>query len=126
MGDTESIKMILLVDDDKNVQRIHKQLLEQMGYQVVVANNGVEALSEFRRNTAIYDILVSDFQMPEMDGLALIEAIRNDGHRLPILMVSGYVDHIMTARLIDFQVKFTSKPLRFNELSRLLRNTLPC
>jgi len=55
-----------------------------------------------------------------MDGLSLVAEIRNDGHDLPILIVSGHVDDTLINRLLDYNVQIASKPVRFSNFFRLI------
>jgi DNA-binding response OmpR family regulator len=80
---------ILLVEDDLIAQTMLLRLLEQQGHQVVVANNGTEALDMFRADPV--NIVISDWLMPEMDGIELCQMIRtiNKTNYTYFIMVSA-------------------------------------
>ena len=81
-------KKILLVDDSKIVLSLHTYILENAGYEVRCAPNGFTAL-EFLFTEA-FDLVITDVNMPRMDGYALIERIRQeeDFQSLPIIIIS--------------------------------------
>ena len=112
---------ILLVDDEPHVVRVIKLGLSRKGYEVDVANNGVDALSKLRDTR--FDVLITDFQMPRMDGRGLCEAIAAEpADRRPLtLVVSGKTDldvRSWTASAVD--VRFLEKPLSLKRLISLL------
>lgn len=78
---------ILVVDDDKNIRRLMRAVLEGAGYAVLDAGDGEEALSLMEREWV--DMVVLDVMMPRMDGYAFTEALRQSRSDLPILMVSA-------------------------------------
>lgn len=80
---------ILAVDDEESILRIIKVNLERVGYTVDTAHNGTSALTLLLRNS--YDLVVSDIMMPEMDGLELLEHIRQspDMADLPVILLTA-------------------------------------
>ena len=108
---------VLLVEDDKNLCFILRSSLEQMigGYQVMVATNGREGLEALERE--VFDVVVSDVEMPVMDGKEMTHAIRERHPNLAIILITG----LTTARDVingyqsgaDFYIK---KPFLPEEL----------
>jgi two-component system, cell cycle sensor histidine kinase and response regulator CckA len=82
---------ILLVEDDDQLRRSAKRILEDAGYQVVSTADGLEAL-EALRHTAGIGLVFSDLVMPRLGGRALYDAARREGHTVPFLFASGYSD----------------------------------
>lgn len=80
---------VLIVDDSNAVRTLFRLITERAGYEVIVASNGVEALEQLAQQDA--DIVISDIDMPEMDGLQLVEAIRRSDRLagLPVILVTG-------------------------------------
>ena len=80
---------ILLVDDDIDIRRLVKRILDSVGHSVVVVDNGLTALDELNAN--IYDLLISDANMPRYSGFDLIRALKKQSrHRkLAIAMLTG-------------------------------------
>ena len=81
---------ILLVDDNALGMKARKQVLEELGYKISTAASGDDALEHFGRQK--FDLVVTDYKMPRMDGLELIERLRKKVPELPIILISGYVD----------------------------------
>ena len=82
---------ILVVEDDDQLRRSAKRLLEEAGYQVLTAADGLEALDVLRQGAAV-QLVFSDLVMPRLGGRALYDAVRRDGHSVPFLFASGYSD----------------------------------
>ena len=78
---------ILVADDDRNTRRLFQALLQQQGYRVFTAENGVQALEVMDREHI--DRVVLDVMMPGMDGDEVTQALRECSSNLPILMVSA-------------------------------------
>ncbi len=84
-----SIK-ILVVDDMSTMRRIIKTILNQLGYSNIdEAENGKQALAKLKKEK--FDFVITDWNMPEMDGLTLVKTIRSDDElkSLPVLMVTA-------------------------------------
>lgn len=81
-------KSILVVDDSITVREMERKLLENHGYQVDVSVNGLEAWNALRTNS--YDLVISDIDMPRMNGIELLKQIRNHSQlsSLPVIVVS--------------------------------------
>ena len=81
---------ILLVDDNKLGLSARRSVLEELGHRIATASNGAEALEQFTARE--FDLVVTDYKMPRMDGLELIKGIRKTSPDLPVILISGFVD----------------------------------
>ena len=81
---------ILLVDDNRDGLLVRRSLLEEVGYRVEIASNGEEGLRVFE--SALFDVVVTDYRMPRMDGGELIQRIRQLKPNTHIILLSGFVD----------------------------------
>ena len=79
---------ILVVDDDKNLRRLYQAELEAEGYQVILAENGRQALELAASNAP--DLVVMDIKMPEMDGLEAMGRLLQDRIGRPVILNSAY------------------------------------
>jgi two-component system sensor histidine kinase and response regulator WspE len=81
-------RRILVVDDSLTVRELERQLLEGRGYQVDIAVDGVDGWNSVR--SARYDLVISDVDMPRMDGIQLVRSIKTDEHlrSIPVVIVS--------------------------------------
>jgi len=86
--DTSAHKRVLVVDDSLTVREIEKKLLESRGYLVDIAIDGVDGWNTIRN--AKYDLVISDIDMPRMNGIEFIKLIKNDAalRSIPVMMVS--------------------------------------
>jgi two-component system sensor histidine kinase and response regulator WspE len=81
-------KKVLVIDDSMTVREIERQLLQAQGYRVDVAVDGIDGWNAVRRKK--YDLIITDVDMPRMDGIELLHAVRQDNHlkSLPVMIVS--------------------------------------
>jgi PAS domain S-box-containing protein len=114
---------ILLAEDNLVNQKLAVRLLERRGHQVVVANNGREALELLKRQS--FDAILMDVQMPEMDGYEATAAIRREeqvtGRHIPILAMTAYAMKGDRERCLEVGMDgYISKPVRAKELFETL------
>src|SRR5437660_197475 len=83
---------ILLVDDNVHGLSARKQVLEELGHRIATAANGPDALEQFAHHK--FDLVVTDYKMPRMDGRELIVRLRKQSPELPIILISGFVDSL--------------------------------
>jgi CheY-like chemotaxis protein len=81
---------ILLVDDNAHGLAARKNVLEELGHQTVTACSGIEALDLLANHK--FNLVVTDYKMPRMDGLELISRLRKQTPDLPVILISGFVD----------------------------------
>src|SRR5262245_28552842 len=81
---------IRLVDDNQNGLAARAMLLRAQGPRVISASSGPDALDRFSKQK--FDLVVTDYRMPRMDGLELIERLRKIAPAIPIVLLSGFVD----------------------------------
>jgi len=84
----ENLKTILVVDDDPNLITTFKMILENVGFKVDTANNGIKAL--FMANKIHYDLLIIDMNLPDMLGDELTRRIHARNPYMKIIMITGY------------------------------------
>ena len=87
MSDQTEITRILIVDDDALMRKSTALLLEDLGYQVISAENGKEALEQYRRQKP--DLMLLDLRMPVMDGLEVLTELKDELEDFPVIMISG-------------------------------------
>src|SRR5437667_153912 len=113
---------VLVVEDDDQLRRSAKRILEEAGYQVVTAADGLEAL-EALRQTAGVRLVFSDLVMPRLGGRALYDAARREGVTVPFLFASGYSDPVRAATL-DPALPLLHKPWMAPDLLGRIREML--
>ena len=110
-------KRILAVDDDESIRRILQVNLERGGYTVETAESGASALPLLLKNH--YDLLISDVMMPEMDGLELLEHVRQSPElrRLPVILLTAQSsEREITRAYVKGTDLYLTKPFDPNEL----------
>ena len=115
-------KRVLVVDDDAMVRAVLVAQLEDAGYQVMQASDGVGALARLDAN-GVVNALVTDLFMPGMNGLLLIEEVRRRQPSLPAMLLTGYADvNIATdfEGLRDNRMVLMRKPISGDELVRMV------
>jgi EAL domain-containing protein (putative c-di-GMP-specific phosphodiesterase class I)/AmiR/NasT family two-component response regulator len=109
---------VLVVDDDPAMRRVCARVLGGEGWEVIVVESGKTALATVCDNDAWFDCVVSDVHMPEMDGFALIAAIRRHDDELPVLLMTGDPSLDGAVRAIDTgAVSYLSKPFDHETLA---------
>lgn len=108
-------RTLLVVDDDPMVRDLEAQVLRLQGYTVLEAQGAAEALQLARKAAAIH-LLITDFSMPEVDGLELSRQFRLVHPKTPVLMVSGSFP-LIENKADDFdRFEFLAKPFQHADL----------
>jgi CheY-like chemotaxis protein/PAS domain-containing protein len=118
----QGAERIMVVDDQPGVSSYLNILLSEAGYQVSVFNNPIEALTILRRSPASTDLIITDQQMPDLSGDAIIQAMGQLRPQLPIILCSGYSDDewSTSGRAIEIIRKPVDPEALFASLNRLL------
>jgi len=116
---------ILLVDDEKDVAEVARDLLEALGYRVYPVGSGQEALAVYMEKRSQIDLVILDMVMPGMGGGAAFDALRAINPAVKIILSSGYsVDGVARTILDRGCNGFIQKPFLLAELSRKIREIL--
>jgi len=116
---------ILLVEDEEQVRRIAHEMLETQGYQILLAENGEEALAIGRQHEGEIDLMITDVVMPQMGGREAVERLSPLRPGMKVLYMSGYTDDaIVRHGLIDEELQFIEKPFTADALARKVRTVL--
>lgn len=107
----------MLVDDDDDVRETSADMLEELGYHVVQASNGFDALDLLDRRPDL-EVMVTDIRMPGMSGLELSELARSRRQDLKIILISGYFLPQPIKR------RFLQKPFRTHDLDQAIQAEL--
>ncbi len=120
---------ILLAEDNKNNQLLINNILQELGCTVEIANNGAEAYEKYHNaysNNKFYDLLLTDIQMPEMSGVDLTRALRNEGIELPIVAITA---NVMADEIISYHEAgcndVIAKPIKRQLFIASLKQYLP-
>lgn len=110
------------MDDSSFYRKIISDLLVSYGAEVSIFNDGVDAYKELKENLTSYDFLVTDIEMPIMDGLELAEKVRalSDGNKLPILAVSTLEESKSPSENFSGRIKKFDQGVFLNQVSSLI------
>ena len=122
---TRGTETILLVEDHKQVLRIAKRMLENLGYKVHGATNPCQALDLVEKLKVPIELLITDVMMPGMNGKELADALLIINPSLKCLFMSGYTGDILSSRgILDDGLDFISKPFSQTQLAEKVRTAL--
>ncbi len=115
---------VLVVEDEREVQKVVAEVLRSLGYDVLTAFDGEEALSLIREDSKI-QLVLSDVVMPRMGGREMMEAARALRPELRFLLTSGYSENaVHHGFILDPAINFLSKPYGMDTLARKVREIL--
>ncbi len=114
---------VLLVDDEEMVRAVAKRMLEHLGFSVLLASDGVEAIEVFRAHLGKIPMVILDLTMPRMDGIETLAALRGISGDVKVMLSSGYSEHEISKRFAGKGFSgFIEKPYRISELGDKLRD----
>ena len=102
---------ILVLDDEPDVRLIIRRLLDEQGYQVHEAGDGLQALEMVRAAPGLLDLVVSDLAMPRLNGIQLVQVLSVESPEIPFVLVSGYAVPELKAMGIVAPCGMLAKPL---------------
>lgn len=119
------MQKILVVEDDLDIQELLKNFLQEVGYEIILASDGVEALSVF--SVSQFDLVLLDVMLPKIDGFAVCEFIRKQS-QVPIIMLTALSGEEEQIRGLDLQVddyitKPFSMPILIRKIAAVLRRS---
>lgn len=124
--DIERLKSlnILYAEDDQVIQEKFTKILRKVFLSVTVASNGQDGLELFKQKEKI-DFIISDINMPIMDGLEMFQEIKKLGQDIPCILITahGEYDYFMKANEIGIY-RYIQKPLDINELFEAVKDFL--
>jgi len=89
-GNSAGAKHVLVVDDEDHIANLIKKMLERHGYIVTCTTSSPHALEVFKKRRDMFDMVITDYAMPEMSGIELARRVRNIRSDIPVLLCSGY------------------------------------
>jgi signal transduction histidine kinase/CheY-like chemotaxis protein len=118
---SDTVGTLLLADDEAVVRQVTGDVLRSLGYAVVEAVDGVDALEQFQKAPQSFSLAILDLVMPRMDGYATFKALRKLRPDLPVVFISGYSreEVPMPAEVRD-HAGFLQKPFQMSQLAQVL------
>ena len=120
-----SQKTILWVDDEEIALEAWSQMLQKLGYSVLQARYGYEALEIFKKNKNKISLVILDMRMPGMNGCEVYDRLKKIQPQVKIILVSGYIEQYV---LDEFSKRnfngYIEKPFKLKELSEKIEEVL--
>ncbi len=118
-------EVILVAEDDPQIRTIISRQLRQLGYTVIEAENGKDALEQARNHQGTIDLLFTDAVMPVMGGMELSGKIKDIYHDIPVLFASGYTDNGIHQDILTLaKDRFINKPYNIQDVMVRIRRLL--
>jgi CheY-like chemotaxis protein len=123
----DSVKAIMLVEDNKLNQRLMESSLRRFGFQIDLAGNGLEAVEKYQANPTKYSLIIMDIMMPIMDGLEATRQIRIfeqlNNIRIPIIALTANTFNADRERCLSYGMDdYLAKPLNMELLAQSFRS----
>ena len=129
-GQEESVpqgkgEWIMVVEDEPYIIDLIQEIIDLNGYKSVCFQESPNALHEFKKNASAFDLIISDFTMPDLNGIQLWEKIKEIRSEIPFFLVTGQVEGINEKELGDLGIKgVIRKPFNANELLQKINQAL--
>ena len=116
---------VLLVDDEDMIIDACEQLLEEMGYKVLIAKGGKDAIKVYKKNMDEIDMVILDMIMPDMGGGETYDKLKEINPKIKVLLASGYSIDGQASEILDRGCNgFIQKPFQMENLSRKIKEVL--
>lgn len=117
---------VLIVDDDRIYLTIAEAMVKRMGYAVMLAGDGKEAVSLYEQHADDIGCILMDIQMPRMNGIAALENLRKIREDVRVIMISGYINLANREQLDPLQpLEYLNKPVEYKTLTSILEKYMP-
>jgi CheY-like chemotaxis protein len=132
VDETESLpairgaETILIVDDEDKIRRLSGEVMESLGFSVLLAGSGEQAIEIYRSRSEEIDLVVLDLGMPGMGGFMCLKELISFDPEVKVIIASGYtqVNEIVKNSIREGAAGFISKPYKFADISRKVRTIL--
>jgi CheY-like chemotaxis protein len=119
------IKKVLIVDDNKDICHLLGHILEEAGYQIFYANNGLQALTQAQSQQP--DLILMDLSLPELDGWEVLKRLRNQPmfSHIPIIALTAFVNVKTHSKALAAGFSYyLPKPFQINEMLKVIAELL--
>ncbi len=115
----ESEGLVLVVDDEPDVRKVVRMILEKSGYDVVEAEDGEKGIEEIKKgeNSILLNLIITDIRMPNMNGIDVINYYKKQWPSIPIIVLTGFPDLEMATTMLQHGVAdYLVKPVESDKL----------
>jgi DNA-binding NtrC family response regulator len=118
-------KYVLVIEDEENLRKILTDVLSRESIKVVTAQNASEGLALYRKESALIDLVILDFNLPDQNGLEVFEELKKINPKVRVVLTSGFdVDESVERALSAGAVNYIQKPFNRNQLLGIVRQSL--
>ena len=116
---------ILVVEDEEDLRELLASMLHDHGYGILIARDGMEALERYRRHSDDIKLVITDMDLPKINGAAVSQSILSDDPRARIILISGFVEAAQKEEILASGVReFVAKPYTLAQMMRIVRKVL--
>ncbi|HPS59039.1 MAG TPA: PAS domain-containing protein [Spirochaetota bacterium] len=116
---------ILVAEDDELIRKYTCRILEDSGFSVITASNGLEAVELYKKNIEAVDLLLLDIIMPRMNGWDVYNTIRGPELKLPVVFFSGYDENLLPGNFkSDMPMRYVQKPFKYYTLIKAIQELM--
>ena len=116
---------ILVVEDEEDLRELLTSMLHDYGYSILVARDGMEALERYRRHRQDIELIITDMDLPKLNGAAVSQAILNDNPGARIVLISGFLEAALKESILASGVReFVAKPYTMAQMLQIIRKVL--
>lgn len=112
---------ILIMDDESQILKLLENYLTMLNHQVVTASDGQKGLELFLQTPDVFDLIITDFKMPGLDGINVIFHLKDEGYEIPVVFISG---HRMQEEKVDTRdlkvAAILEKPFDLKKLNQIV------
>ena len=114
---------ILIIDDEEQVRTIAASMLENCGYSVIIAEDGIDGINKYQEHREEIDIVILDINLPKMAGNEVLFQLKQISPDIKVIIISGFIHDSKSASLIEMGAKqFLQKPFTLKDLSQVVAN----
>ncbi len=116
---------ILVVEDEEDLRELLTSILHDFGYGILIARDGLEALERYRRHRNDINLVITDMDLPKINGAAVSQSILSDNPRTRIIMISGFIEAALKDSILASGVReFVAKPYTMPQILQIVRKVL--
>jgi two-component system cell cycle sensor histidine kinase/response regulator CckA len=116
---------ILVVEDEEDLRELLTSMLHDFGYGILVARDGLEALERFRRHREDIRLVITDMDLPKINGAAVSQSILSENPGAKIILISGFVEAALKNSILASGVReFVAKPYTMPQMLQIVRRVL--
>ena len=116
---------ILFIDDEEPLAQLGQEMLERLGYEVIIRTSSTEALNVFRSQPQRFDLVITDLMMPNMQGTELARQMLRIRPDIPIVLCTGFSDKLTASEIRKMGIReMVLKPLITRKIAAVIRRTL--